>query len=577
MRSKRSFFNPTLYRTSLLRLWPCWAAALLAMVLILPVNMARSCAADVHLHKAVTAAGISRLTFDCTYLAAGGAFVLGILTAVLLSRYLFSARSVQFYHALPIRREGLLLTGAAAGLTMLWAPALLTAAVTAVVELHYGAFDPVSLGQLLLFYGAASLLFFSLGMLCCQLAGMAAAAVGLYAAANFAVMVVYYALAAVVQLFLLGFSSMTMPQLVCWFTPLLRLLSWDKTYAVGDTARLAGECLWGLAIYAAAGAALLAAALLLGRVRRSERAGDLLAVSWLRPVFKVACAVCGGILLGVLTLALYGEDDPSFAQVLFAVVAWSLAAWLAAEMMVRKSVRVFQKRVFLGWGLTAVCLALVLTGLKLDLLGLERRVPDPSEVAAATVSVYDSAQVDPERAVALHEGLLACRSELEDNRWPSVSVHIAYQLKNGAVLARDYRVPVCGDMPASGRLLRDFLSDAAVTMQMSFEGGLTDEAQLNEVTIRDWDQGGETLLDLNHAQSWEVYQALEADIRAGAYTSASKLGTEYDPQTRNVVVQVDYSDLDETGRRTNSHWTEIPLSDRMEHTLAVLERLGLTW
>ena len=54
MRSKRSFFNPTLYRTSLLRLWPCWAAALLAMVLILPVNMARSCAADVRLHKALT-------------------------------------------------------------------------------------------------------------------------------------------------------------------------------------------------------------------------------------------------------------------------------------------------------------------------------------------------------------------------------------------------------------------------------------------------------------------------------------------------------------------------------------------
>ena len=205
--------------------------------------------------------------------------------------------------------------------------------------------------------------------------------------------------------------------------------------------------------------------------------------------------------------------------------------------------RQFQKRVFLGWGLTAVCLALMLTGLKLDLLGLERRVPDPSEVAAATVSVYDSAQVDPERAVALHEGLLACRSELEDNRCPGVSVHIAYQLKNGAVLERDYRVPVCDDMPASGRLLRDFLSDAAVTMQMSFGGGLTDEAQLNEVTIRDWDQGGETLLDLNHAQSWEVYQALEADIRAGAYTSASKLGPEYDPQTRNVVVQVDYSCL----------------------------------
>ena len=97
------------------------------------------------------------------------------------------------------------------------------------------------------------------------------------------------------------------------------------------------------------------------------------------------------------------------------------------------------------------------------------------------------------------------------------------------------------------------------------------------MTILDWDLGGETLLDLNHAQSWEDYQALEADIRAGAYTSASKLGTEYDPKSRNVVVQVAYSDLDKSGRRAGEHCTEIPLSDQMEHTLAVLERLGLTW
>lgn len=576
MQSKRSFFNPTLYRVSLLRLWPCWAVTLLAALLILPVNMARSCATEVRLHNPVTTAAVSRMTLDCAWLAVGGAFVLGILAAALLCRYLFAARSVQFYHALPIRREGLMLTGAAAGLTMLWAPALLTAAVTAVVELRYGAFDPASLGQLLLLYGAATLLFFSLGMLCCQLAGMAASAVGLYAAANFAVVVTYLAVSSVIELFLLGFSGMAMPRLVCWFTPLMQLLSWDKAYSGINMARLSDACLLGLAVYAAAGVVLLGAAMLLYRVRQSERAGTLLAVSWLRPVFKVACAVCGGILLGILTLVFYGVDSPSFVQVLLAVIAWSLAAWLAAEMLVCKSVRVFHRRVFLGWGLTAVCLALALTGLKLDLLGLERRVPDPSEVAGATVCVYDIAEVEPERAVALHEGLLACRSELADNSCPSVAVRIAYQLKSGAALEREYRVPVCDGAHASGRLLHDFLSDPEVTMQMCFGGGLTDAGQLDSVSVRDWDNDGEQQLDLNRAQSWMVYQAIEADIRAGAYTSASKLGTEYDPASRNVTVQIEYSATDEA-RDRSPFWQEIQLNDQMEHTIAVLAQLGLTW
>ena len=55
------------------------------------------------------------------------------------------------------------------------------------------------------------------------------------------------------------------------------------------------ENLWIIAVYALAGAALLAFAFALYRRRQSERAGDVVAFRWLRPLFRGAMAAIGAL------------------------------------------------------------------------------------------------------------------------------------------------------------------------------------------------------------------------------------------------------------------------------------------
>ena len=195
MVSKRSCFNPTLLRRDLQRFWPCWTAVLIVALLLLPVNMASELARRVDNGFPVDITDAARLvcnSFELVLVAAAG---LGIVVAVMVSRHLFTTRAVNFYHALPIRREGLLFTNIVTGLVMLWVPILITALVTMAVELSFGVFDPISLGQLLLVYLCSSLLFFSMGLLSCHVTGMAIAAIGLYVILNFIFIVGYAILA----------------------------------------------------------------------------------------------------------------------------------------------------------------------------------------------------------------------------------------------------------------------------------------------------------------------------------------------------------------------------------------------
>ena len=68
---------------------------------------------------------------------------------------------------------------------------------------------------------------------------------------------------------------------------------------------------WLIAAYAAAGAALLGLAWLLYRRRRSESAGDVVAVGWMKPVFRYGCAVYAAILGGRLLYALLWDSFQS--------------------------------------------------------------------------------------------------------------------------------------------------------------------------------------------------------------------------------------------------------------------------
>lgn len=599
MVSKRSCFNLTLMRRDLLRFWPCWAATLLVALLLLPVNMASGFSERYGFYPEISDS--SSYVCNCSLVVLLAAAGLGIIVAVLVSRHLFTSRAVNFYHALPIRREGLLLTNAATGLVMLWVPILITALVTMAVELSFGVFEPVSLGQLLLLYLCSSLFFFALGMFCCHVTGMAAAAIGLYVAVNCGFYVAWAVVSALMSYFVVGYVSGDVGVTIRFLTPLFNLILCCGADTTGQLVRLNGM---GLALlYAAVGAALLGVVLLLYRSRRSERAGDLLAFGWLRPVFKVACALVGGMALSVLTVEMYYLREFGFGVAILLVVAWSLVAWFVAEMLVRKSIRVFCKKAFLQWGITAFCAVLFLLGIALDVFGVERRVPEVSEIQSAQITINGRyAQLEhPEKILELHKKMVENRELLRtaknDDDISCTGVRFEYILTDGiSSLERYYCVPTVqnqSEMIGLQQELYDFLTDPDVVMEFLFDGPLERKSELKSTAFEYYDQEADVnySLDLTSDEAWSLYQAIGADIYAGNINWVEGFcREEYAPKNydegcdarlefnylhwEDEQAQMQSENGSGTVRTVGYQWVSFQIDLGMTHTLAALEELG---
>ena len=134
MASGTSCFNSALYRKTLTRFWPLWTLWGVLWLLLLPLSQlsryfdwvreGRSDSALVENFQEILS-----LQEVGVWLAA----LVGVLAAMAVFSYLYSARSACMMHALPLRREGLFLSQYLAGLTMLVLPLAAVALVTLAV------------------------------------------------------------------------------------------------------------------------------------------------------------------------------------------------------------------------------------------------------------------------------------------------------------------------------------------------------------------------------------------------------------------------------------------------------------
>ena len=131
MQSKTLFFNRTLFRKNLTRFWPLWAApsfvgALFPLAAL--TNMLRNP------HWNLTALQLTASYYEIvSYALPIISLCYAILVAVAVWSYLFNARSVGLMHTLPIRREGLFLTGIVSGMAMMLIPYVITGALAILV------------------------------------------------------------------------------------------------------------------------------------------------------------------------------------------------------------------------------------------------------------------------------------------------------------------------------------------------------------------------------------------------------------------------------------------------------------
>ena len=473
MQSKTSFFNRTLFRKNLSRYWPLWGFASFVGFLAPAALLVRV------IQSGETSVAPLRVREIYYYLVADAVPIVSIAYAILCAMavwsYLYNARSVGMMHSLPIRRQGLFLTNLLSGLAMMAIPYLVAGVLGTLIFACCGGFDAWGTLATILAVIGQSVTFFGLATFCAFLTGNIFALPVLYFLLNFLAPLGDWLCNLFARGFLFGFTAdySGTVDFLCPMVYLTQRLYVNSEYeTVRDSAleyqnRLTSVTLenaWLIAAYAAAGLVFLALAYLLYRRRESERAGDVVAVRVFRPVFRFGVAALSALLGGRLLYALLWESfqaGDTFTPVPLAIclIVAGLIGYYAASMLLAKSLRVFRGSAVGALCLVAACAAFC-AGMRYDLFGIERRIPDQNEITQLEIylarnTYYLTPEDQPELlsgAQDLQRTLIAqkdlIRSNYETYRHggsssdpdASTNIRYVYTLKNGATVERFYTV-----------------------------------------------------------------------------------------------------------------------------------------
>ena len=472
--------------------------------------------------------------------------VINLFYALLTSQLLFGdlCRSRMCYglHTLPLRREGWFAAHTLSGLLFSLGPTALMTAVAVPLTLGHTLENGWQMPLwFLLGANLQYLFFFGVGALSMLLSANRFGGAILYGVVNFAAILVYYVMDTVFIPMLYGFVSVEENYVL--FSPVVQMVEfdylWVESLKVGKvrwgTWHLT-ENWWYLWTCAGAGAAALGAALLLYRRRDLERAGDLLAVKALEPVFQVVFSTVCATVFHFVAQGMFGYGE-NFTLLFFGLIF----GWFFGRMLLKRTARVFGLRSWAGLGILTLAVALVLLCTWVDVLGLEKKIPEADEIGSVTLSRYRysdgekdlilTAPEDIENIRFIHAAAIEDRLESErlvyangmpvptkeeDTDWSQVrrstGLFLTYRLKNGSTVTRQYYV-WCHE--PEGQLLKTYFSTPkAVTGSDTLEWSAVLSFRIENME-----------LPQEHRTREEVMSFLEAirlDCEAGTLAQASE-------------------------------------------------------
>ena len=458
MKSKTSFFDPTLLKKNIARFAPAWAILLVGMFLVFPLAMMQDLAyiEDAAMRKESALRHLTNAATSGTIFAVFAA----LLFAGLVFKYLHKTRSAYMMHAFPMTRTCLFVTNAVSGLLFYLVPALVTVLCYFGVLAARGVFGCGAqvwgvFGQWMLQY----LFFYGLAVFAMILSGSTIIAVLSYAALNFIFLLIPLMVLILISNYFYGFDF-RLTEGFYRLSPVIALMRDPGNLGL-------------LAVCAGIGAALLVLAWVHYRYRQVERAGDAMAYPWARIAFRLVFTLCCALGLGWILAAFFSlVGDGSRIFLPYALLGCFLG-WFGSTMMLERTVKVFKnKKVWLGFAAFAGVLVLAVTCLKYDLLGFQKRVPETAKVESVDVwtiedngwrlsdriTLTDPAQIDAVRDVHTHalkgmgkESWNESRSFFWDG-YASTDLHIEYHLSDGTTLRRCYELADMADIRTVAQL-----------------------------------------------------------------------------------------------------------------------------
>lgn len=570
MKSKTSFFDPTLLKKNISRFAPAWAILQVAMLLAFPLTLMRSLeGVGFPYRKEVALEHLSNSADAGVFFAA----VAALLFAALVFKYLHSTKAAYMMHAFPMTRNCMFVTNLVSGLLFYLVPALVTTlCCVGVLTLQGAGGCTGEAWALLLFWTLQFLFFYGLAVFTMHISGRTVIAVLSYAALNFIFLLIPVLLLLLVSAYFYGFDF-EVPKSILRLAPIVGLLT-EK-----------GERLGLTAVYGGVGAVLLVLAWVHYRCRQVEKAGDAMVYPWSRIAFRLTFTFCCALGLGYILAAFFSlVTDGSTTFLPYALLGCFLG-WFGSTMMLERTVKVFRnKKAWLGFAAFAAALILIVGGLKYDVLGFQRRVPETARVESVDlwtdygrsdgtdkVSFTEPGQIEKLRAI--HSELLEERPRLSleessffNSYWDAI--HIEYHLSDGTTLRRSYHNLNEKNTLAIAALYADPATAAAWYDQILPKTIRSAELCGKESVLETDEFGNEYYVeDRRECKNPSALRAaLLADAAAGRLPVSNSFGNYDDGQT---LYHLELEFVDSWG---GSAWDSVRLPDTAVETLKLFEK-----
>jgi ABC-2 type transport system permease protein len=556
MKLKTSFFNPGLAKSLFKRFWPLWLGWLVALLMLIPLQLSDS-PKDMWL-KYNQNYYMVQYCVVAVFLSIAAA----VLAVMAVFSHLFNRKDCGLINSLPIRRDCAFFTSAITGLAMLLLGELLCYLATLAFFGSVPDFSTYYLNRGFLMIALATVAFYGIATLCAMFTGHVLAVPVLFVAVNLVACYIESLVRSAMGYLIYGYTYDK--ALFTFLSPLVQISDDVKVTPIygpqGSDPTLVLSGMNTLAAYALVGVVLIFVALLFYRRRHMECAGDFIAVSWLRPVFKYLASICSALGLAyiIIEASLNNSVIGSKAAALCAVLLCIGAAvgFYAAQMLLDKSLKVFRTK---AWGLLATCLvALIFVGVcEFDLTGYERYVPDEDEIQSVrifrfTPETYVEASDAIETYRQLHQTIIDNKAHNEsaaEGNGSLYSMTLVYKLKDGSSLVRMYSIDSAEDWLNSGTseldLVQDFCALPSVkqtyTNTVSNNVGYLDYGSI-DVAIKEGDSLSYPSINLQGDQLYRfVTECVIPDMvdsNLGRIWSFS--GDEYYSQVTNVELYISF-------------------------------------
>lgn len=439
MKSRTLCCNGTVLRKDITRFAPLWAIYLIGGLLVMLTTISSSSTGAAARSLASTIGPFSVINM-----------IYAALCAQLLFGDLLKSRMCNALHAMPLRRESWFLTHVTAGLLFSLVPHIIAVAIMALMLEEFWFVGLYWLLGMTLEY----LFFFGLAVFSVFCVGNRFAQVAVYGILNFASLIGYWFVDTIYAPMLYGVVIPEDP--FATFCPVVKMsttqsmLLFERVqedfYYYESPVYLykgLGEGWDYLILCAVLGAVLLLLALLLYRRRKLECAGNFIAVKPMEPIFQVVFTLCAG---GVVSA--FGQIFDG-GYIVYLVVGL-IVGWFVGQMLLRRTVKVFQWKTFLKLAIFGAAMGASLLLTFLDPLGVTRWTPKPEQVAVveintgSQISTYSSnylSMEEPEQIQTLIDVHTTIIKEGNISRNTRVRTFtIRYTMTDGRQVSRTYSV-----------------------------------------------------------------------------------------------------------------------------------------